>query len=220
MQSDNVVITFADYWDSFVCSITWAGTEVVLALCWGKISRQYGKMVNKTKNAFWFCNNLRWVFLLTQLLYLSQGCDCSNVQSSMYKENELFFQLSTLFTKIPQACSLHLLYFSNRLIFDCFAHIFLFVEMHLLVNVQAASDCEIEPLAYELFTQAFVLYEEEVAVIFVFPFLVPCGSWNKGMWLVFSFVMLFVVIGLESSGDCYTPNNWDFTEDKCIWHRK
>ncbi|KAL8126353.1 vacuolar protein sorting-associated protein 35B-like isoform X2 [Apium graveolens] len=28
---------------------------------------------------------------------------------------------------------------------------------------EAASDCEIEPLAYELFTQAFVLYEEEVA---------------------------------------------------------
>ncbi|WOG91481.1 hypothetical protein DCAR_0310730 [Daucus carota subsp. sativus] len=28
---------------------------------------------------------------------------------------------------------------------------------------EAASDCELEPLAYELFTQAFVLYEEEVA---------------------------------------------------------
>lgn len=30
---------------------------------------------------------------------------------------------------------------------------------------QAASDCNLEPVAYEFFTQAFVLYEEEVAVI-------------------------------------------------------
>lgn len=30
---------------------------------------------------------------------------------------------------------------------------------------QAANDCELEPIAYEFFTQAFVLYEEEVAVI-------------------------------------------------------
>jgi hypothetical protein len=30
---------------------------------------------------------------------------------------------------------------------------------------QAANDCDLEPVAYEFFTQAFVLYEEEVAVI-------------------------------------------------------
>ena len=29
---------------------------------------------------------------------------------------------------------------------------------------QAANDCDLEPVAYEFFTQAFVLYEEEVAV--------------------------------------------------------
>lgn len=30
---------------------------------------------------------------------------------------------------------------------------------------QAANDCGLEPVAYEFFTQAFVLYEEEIAVI-------------------------------------------------------
>lgn len=31
---------------------------------------------------------------------------------------------------------------------------------------QAANDCDLEHVAYEFFTQAFVLYEEEIAVIF------------------------------------------------------
>ena len=31
---------------------------------------------------------------------------------------------------------------------------------------QAANDCDLEPVAYEFFTQAFVLYEEEIAVSF------------------------------------------------------
>jgi hypothetical protein len=31
-------------------------------------------------------------------------------------------------------------------------------------NNQAANDCDLEPVAYEFFTQAFILYEEEVAV--------------------------------------------------------
>lgn len=35
---------------------------------------------------------------------------------------------------------------------------------------QAASDCDLEPVAYEFFTQAFILYEEEIAVIFSIPF--------------------------------------------------
>lgn len=30
--------------------------------------------------------------------------------------------------------------------------------------LQAANDCDLEPVAYDFFTQAFVLYEEEVAV--------------------------------------------------------
>lgn len=33
------------------------------------------------------------------------------------------------------------------------------------MNNQAAGACDLEPVAYEFFTQAFVLYEEEVAVI-------------------------------------------------------
>ncbi|KAK1426281.1 hypothetical protein QVD17_14952 [Tagetes erecta] len=31
-------------------------------------------------------------------------------------------------------------------------------------EIAAANDCELEPVAYEFFTQAFVLYEEEIAV--------------------------------------------------------
>jgi hypothetical protein len=30
--------------------------------------------------------------------------------------------------------------------------------------MQAANDCDLEPVAYEFFTQAFILYEEEIAV--------------------------------------------------------
>lgn len=34
-----------------------------------------------------------------------------------------------------------------------------------LCDNQAANDCDLEPVAYEFFTQAFVLYEEEIAVL-------------------------------------------------------
>lgn len=33
---------------------------------------------------------------------------------------------------------------------------------------QAANDCNLEPVAYEFFTQAYILYEEEITVIFLF----------------------------------------------------
>ena len=32
------------------------------------------------------------------------------------------------------------------------------------ILAQGANDCDLEPVAYEFFTQAFILYEEEVAV--------------------------------------------------------
>ncbi|KAJ6938348.1 hypothetical protein NC651_004926 [Populus alba x Populus x berolinensis] len=35
-------------------------------------------------------------------------------------------------------------------------------------NNQAANDCDLEPVAYEFFTQAFILYVEEVAIYFPF----------------------------------------------------
>lgn len=37
--------------------------------------------------------------------------------------------------------------------------------LFLFFDNQAANDCDLEPVAYEFFTQAFVLYEEEIAVI-------------------------------------------------------
>lgn len=30
--------------------------------------------------------------------------------------------------------------------------------------IKAANDCELEPVAYEFFTQAYILYEEEISV--------------------------------------------------------
>lgn len=53
---------------------------------------------------------------------------------------------------------------------------------------QAANDCDLEPVAYEFFTQAFILYEEEVAVIYLsvschlffsFRLRVSCGLLNR-----------------------------------------
>lgn len=35
----------------------------------------------------------------------------------------------------------------------------------IFVEYQAANDCDLEPIAYDFFTQAFVLYEEDIAVL-------------------------------------------------------
>jgi len=50
--------------------------------------------------------------------------------------------------------------------FQCF---FFSLLLILLSYYQAANDCDLEPVAYEFFTQAFVLYEEEIAVIIIEP---------------------------------------------------
>ena len=42
---------------------------------------------------------------------------------------------------------------------------FYFLLFLFPVDYQAANDCDLEHVAYEFFTQAFVLYEEEIAVI-------------------------------------------------------
>lgn len=42
-------------------------------------------------------------------------------------------------------------------------HILLFYSLQFVL-LQAAGNCGLEPVAYEFFTQAFLLYEEEVAV--------------------------------------------------------
>lgn len=41
----------------------------------------------------------------------------------------------------------------------------LYFVLVLFPDYQAANGCDIEHVAYEFFTQAFVLYEEEIAVI-------------------------------------------------------
>lgn len=39
-----------------------------------------------------------------------------------------------------------------------------------VVDSQAADDCDLEPVAYEFFTQAYLLYEEEISVIHDYGF--------------------------------------------------
>lgn len=43
--------------------------------------------------------------------------------------------------------------------FQLYFLIFLFFS-----SIKAANDCELEPVAYEFFTQAYILYEEEISV--------------------------------------------------------
>ena len=45
------------------------------------------------------------------------------------------------------------------------------------VYFQAAGVCDLEPVAYEFFTQAFVIYEEEIAVSD------GCFTWIMDDWI-------------------------------------
>lgn len=61
---------------------------------------------------------------------------------------------------------------------------------------QAANDCDLEHVAYEFFTQAFVLYEEEIAVIFpqlllVIFWSINCQEKLSGSKLYYLFVPCF-----------------------------
>lgn len=77
-------------------------------------------------------------------------------------------------------------------------------------------------MAYEFFTQAYILYEEEISVIsnlLCSIYLPLFFSFTAGFSLVlyeikFEFDYL---IGLQSTGDCYTLDNRDSSEDACIW---
>lgn len=86
---------------------------------------------------------------------------------------------------------------------------------------QAANDSDLEPISYEFFTQAFVLYEEEVAVI---AHESVSSSWitKKGLIIPCNTLSAstFWLIGFQSSGDCNTSDNWNASEDECIWCRK
>ena len=43
----------------------------------------------------------------------------------------------------------------------------LYLTCLCIVDSQAADDSDLEPVAYEFFTQAYLLYEEEISVKFI-----------------------------------------------------
>ncbi|MBA0691531.1 hypothetical protein Goari_009153 [Gossypium aridum] len=55
---------------------------------------------------------------------------------------------------------------------------------------EAANGCDLEYVAYEFFTQVFVLYEEEIACL--------------------------LLLELQSPSDCNSSDNWGSPEDECI----
>lgn len=46
---------------------------------------------------------------------------------------------------------------------------------------QAANDSDLEPVAYEFFTQAYILYEEEISVVFTYPIFTLLWSLFSGL---------------------------------------
>lgn len=79
----------------------------------------------------------------------SNACDVCTCASASF----LFVSCESLFTITRWATEIYSI------------HLVFYLFLKLAFVPQAANDCELEVIAYEFFTQAFVLYEEEVAVI-------------------------------------------------------
>lgn len=52
---------------------------------------------------------------------------------------------------------------------------------------QAANDCDLEPVAYEFFTQAYILYEEEISVSSILCAHVNCFLYHKACLFISSY---------------------------------
>lgn len=55
-----------------------------------------------------------------------------------------------------------LIYWHVKLLFNFIVKYFFFSFLPFILK--AANDCDLEPVAYEFFTQAYILYEEEISV--------------------------------------------------------
>ena len=52
----------------------------------------------------------------------------------------------------------------RNLVHDSLIYWYSWIFYRAFVVDQAANDCDLEPVAYEFFTQAYILYEEEISV--------------------------------------------------------
>lgn len=82
----------------------------------------------------------------------------------------------------------------------------------LLLNPQAANDCELEAVAYEFFTKAYLLYEEEISVS-EFRTRQPPSFCKIDLDAAFNF---FGVIGFKGTSNSTTFNNRDTPTDARI----
>jgi hypothetical protein len=85
--------------------------------------------------------------------------------------------------------------------------------------LQAAGDCGLEPVAYEFFTQAFVLYEEEVSVSQEAD---PshCDQCAPAVKTWHSMLIGYCCVGIagfQSSSDCPTTHHRHIAKNTSIW---
>jgi hypothetical protein len=84
---------------------------------------------------------------------------------------------------------------------------------------EAAGDCGLEPVAYEFFTQAFVLYEEEVSVSQEAD---PshCDQCAPAVKTWHSMLIGYCCVGIagfQSSSDCPTTHHRHIAKNTSIW---
>ncbi|MED6215812.1 hypothetical protein PIB30_001429 [Stylosanthes scabra] len=77
-------------------------------------------------------------------------------------------KLSSTYKKIGTPCKIPI---GHGAIYDFFSQDYVKIG-DMIIRYQAANDCDLEPVAYEFFTLAFVLYEEEIALREVWALLV------------------------------------------------
>lgn len=64
--------------------------------------------------------------------------------------------------------------------------LYFFLRCFYGFDYQAANDCDLEPVAYEFFTQAYILYEEEISVLANLSYTIEIHQIDWLVWKVFS----------------------------------
>ncbi len=84
--------------------------------------------------------------------------------------------------------------------------------------LQAAGDCGLEPVAYEFFTQAFVLYEEEISVSH------EADATHCDVQLAYSketpCLLLCCCVGIagfQGPSDCPSTHYWHVAKNTGVW---
>ncbi len=84
--------------------------------------------------------------------------------------------------------------------------------------LQAAGDCGLEPVAYEFFTQAFVLYEEEISVSH------EADATHCDVQLAYSketpcllLCCCMGIAGFQGPSDCPSTHYWHVAKNTGVW---